>query len=113
MSRMNRRDICRKRRTPETEKIEALLRPEFPVCEAYRYNAGAIRVRVVDPRFVGKSISERDALVSPILAQLPEHEEREISMLLMLTPEEMRDDRLDSHSWANREFDDPSPSSFR
>ena len=102
----------RKSKTDETDQIERLLKNEFPNTEAYRYNSASIRVRVIDERFTGKSISERDRMVSPILSQLPDELESEILMLLTLTPEETKVANPNTHSWVNREFDNPSFSSL-
>jgi stress-induced morphogen len=102
-----------RKQTKETKRVEQLLREEFPKSEAYRYNAGTIRVRVIDERFEGKSLKERDQMVSPLLAQLPEEVEQEIMMLLMLTPDETKPYPMNSQTWANREFEDPSNSSLQ
>jgi len=58
--------------TEESREVESVLRPEFPGTDAYRYNSASIRVRVVDPRFEGRSHEERDAMVEPLLDRLPE-----------------------------------------
>jgi hypothetical protein len=71
---------------------------------AYRYNLASVRIRVIDPAFQGKSKEERNALVRPLLAQLPERTRRDISVLLLLAPDEVRD------SLMNAEFEDPTPS---
>jgi len=55
------------KRTAETRRVEDALRQVFPNTDAYRYNSASIRVRVIDDRFKGKSIEERDAMVEPLL----------------------------------------------
>ena len=40
--------------------------------EAYRYNPCSIRVRIIDPDFTGKGLSEREEAIWPILESLPE-----------------------------------------
>jgi hypothetical protein len=84
-----------------------MLRKEFPGTDAYRYNSASIRVRVVDPRFEGKSTEERDAMVEPLLARLPESIQADIMNLLTLYPNETADSF--KAFVANAEFDDPSP----
>lgn len=97
-------------RTPETRAVEKLLRKVFPGTDAYRYNSASIRVRIVDRRFQGKSIEERDALVEPLLEELDEATQADIMNLLTLYP----DETSKSHQAfaANEEFEHPSPSSL-
>jgi stress-induced morphogen len=93
-----------KKTTPETRKIEALLRGTFPKAEAYRYNSASIRVRIIDDQFAGKTRSEREDLVWPLLEQLPEETRADIMIVLMLSPDEIDDSHM------NLEFEKPSPS---
>jgi hypothetical protein len=72
--------------------------------EAYRYNPGSIRVRILDPEFAGKSLGERENVLWPILESLPEETRMQVSLLLLLTPKEHK------HSLGSLEFDDPTPS---
>lgn len=72
--------------------------------EVYRRNPASVRVRIVDPEFRRKGRSERHKLVWPILYELTEEELNEVTMLLLLTPEETET------SMVNREFYDPIPS---
>ncbi len=95
-----------KKKTAETEQIETLLRETFPRAEVYRYNSASIRVRIVDKRFKGKSAPERDAMVSPRLARLPEDIEADITMVLLVAPDETE------QSVVNLEFEHPSPSAL-
>ena len=95
-------------RTAESREVESALRRAFPRTDAYRYNSASIRVRVVDPRFEGKSAEERDAMVEPLLDQLPERLQADIMNLITIAPGELSDfNRL---SLVNLEFEDPSPS---
>jgi len=96
--------------TPKAQQVEDVLIPEFPGSEAYEYNSASIRVRVIDPRFVGKSIEERDAMVAPLLDRLPDDLQAQIMLLLTLTPEEAAPGVFHRRSLINLEFEDPSPS---
>src|SRR5436305_6239178 len=96
------------KRTDETRQVEETLRQEFPKTDAYRYNSASIRVRVIDPRFEGLATEERDALVEPLLEQLPEQIQADIMNLLTLSPGETAGPSR--KSFANEEFEDPSPS---
>ena len=98
------------RKTDETRTIEAALRAEFPSAEAYRYNWASIRIRVIDERFRGLSIEDRDRMVSAILDGLPSDLQNQIILLLTLTPEEAQPENFNRHSILNLEFEDPSPS---
>jgi hypothetical protein len=95
-----------KQKNEETDLIEKKLRSVFPNVEAYRYNIASIRVRIIDEHFRGKSKLERDDWVSPLLEGLPEETQNDITILLLLTPEEL------DHSLMNLEFENPSPSHF-
>jgi len=70
----------------------------------YRQNSASIRVRIVDPKFHGISKGDRHDRVWSYLEGLPEQTLRDISVLLLLTPEETRT------SLMNLEFEDPTPS---
>lgn len=72
--------------------------------EAYRQNSVSVRVRILNPEFAGWSRSQREEDVWAILNDLPEETLAEISLLLLLTPEEAK------NSLASLEFDDPTPS---
>jgi hypothetical protein len=74
--------------------------------EAYRQNAVSVRIRVIDPGFEGKSRAEREEELWAVLEQLPDDVTAEISLLLLLTPEEAKT------SFANVEFDNPVPSNL-
>lgn len=70
----------------------------------YRYNSASIRIRILDPGFTNKSIPEREDMVWSLLETLPEATRSQITVLLLLTPEEAKKSLL------SLEFDDPSPS---
>jgi hypothetical protein len=72
--------------------------------EAYRQNSVSVRIRILNPEFAGKSRAQREEEVWAVLNKLPEEAVAEISLLLLLTPEEAK------HSFASVEFDDPIPS---
>jgi stress-induced morphogen len=93
-----------KRKTRQTKLVEKVLQREYPSTEAYRYNPASIRVRIIDERFRGLSRIERDDLVSPLLSELPEEIQVDITILLLLTPEEIKTSAM------NVEFEHPSPS---
>ena len=90
----------------QTELIEKTLKSGFPNVEAYRYNSVSIRIRVIDDRFKGKSKPERDDMVSPLLDKLPEDIQADITILLLLTDDEL------AQSLMNLEFEHPSRSSL-
>jgi stress-induced morphogen len=92
------------KKTAETKAIENLLRKQFPKTEAYRYNSASIRVRIIDPEFRGKSMTDREAVVLPLIRKLTENTQADIMILLMLAPEEA------GESLMNLEFEKPSPS---
>lgn len=77
------------------------------VATLYRQNSASIRIRIIDKRFAGWSRGKRhDQALSFISERLSDDEIQEISMLLLLTPEEL------SASFINSEFDDPVRSNF-
>lgn len=102
-------------RTDESRTVEDALRKTFQSADAYRYNSASIRVRVVDPRFEGKSDAERDSMVEPVLKQLPTQIQADIINLLTLSPNETTISPQDPSKslrgpLLNLEFEDPSPS---
>jgi hypothetical protein len=72
--------------------------------EGRRQNPVAIRVRIIDPDFEGIDLVDREDEIWPLLQKLPEEVFANLTMLLLLTPEES------THSFASMEFDDPIPS---
>ena len=96
-------------RTKETRDIEDRLRKAgFDKANAYRFNSASIRVRVIDPRFEGMSIPEREDLVFPVIDQLPKETREDILLLLTLAPSELGG--RNRHLLVNLEFDHPLPS---
>lgn len=100
------------KRTEETRLVEDTLRKSgFETVEAYRYNSASIRVRVIDPRFEGLSIENRDALVEPHLEQLPDRTQADIMSLITFAPSELQPtDQTVRVMSINSEFECPSPS---
>ena len=103
--------MSNKKKTKETALIEKVLRDHFPDSpedyppEVYRYNPAAIRVRLVNPRFQKKDRIEREEMVLPILQEeLPKETWWDVTSVLLLSPDEVED------SFANREFENPTPS---
>jgi hypothetical protein len=74
--------------------------------DVYRYNPASVRVRVIDPDFAGKDIPEREKEVWDILDTLPAEVRSDISVVLLITPEERK------QSFMSMEFDDPTPSTL-
>ncbi len=72
--------------------------------EAYRQNSVSVRIRILNPEFAKRTRSQREEEVWALLDKLPEEAAAEISLLLLLTPEEAK------NSFASFEFDDPIPS---
>ena len=72
--------------------------------EAYRQNSVSVRIRIKNSEFQGKSRAQREEEVWAVLNKLPEEAIAEISLLLLLTPQEAK------NSFASFEFDDPIPS---
>ena len=71
------------------------------VIEARRSNPVVIRVRIIDPDFAGRDRVDREEEVWPFLIGLPEEVVADITMLLLVTPEEA------GRSFASFAFDDP------
>lgn len=95
--------------TRETQRLERLLDDQFPdspkdLPRAYRYSPVSIRVRVVDDRFKMMNRSERDKLVRPLIRSLPDRIQEDLTILLLLAPDELAD------SLMNREYEHPTPS---
>jgi hypothetical protein len=74
---------------------------------AYRHNSVAIRIRIIDPRFATMDEFQRHDSVWRYLDPLSEEILNQISMLLLLSPEETK------RSFANRDFNDPLPSPIK
>ena len=99
------------KRTSETQRVEELLQQHFQQADAYRYNSGSIRVRVIDPQFEGMSREQRDAMVEPHLDMLPPETLRDIMTLFTFAPSDLnRTPTTLRQNMLNTEFEDPSPS---
>lgn len=72
--------------------------------EGRRHNPVSIRLRIIDPDFQGMDRIAREPDIWKLLRQLPDEVFVNITMLLLLTPEEAE------HSLASQEFDHPIPS---
>ena len=96
----------------DVEQILELLAREYQSShpssriDVYRQNSVSIRIRIIDPGFRGKNRVERDRPISQLLARLPEAIESQITLLLLLTPDETE------QSFANFEFEHPVPSAI-
>jgi hypothetical protein len=72
--------------------------------EGRRHSPVSIRLRIIDPDFHGRDRVEREPEIWTLLQQLPEEVFVNITMLLLLTPEEA------AKSFASQEFEHPIPS---
>ena len=72
--------------------------------EGRRHNPVSIRLRIIDLDFQGVDRLDREPEIWSLLKQLPEEVFVNITMLLLLTPDEAE------HSLASQEFDHPVPS---
>lgn len=72
--------------------------------DVYRYSPVSIRIRVIDDAFRPLSRADRSKHVWPLLRELPEDTLSEVSMVLLLSPDEK------TSSLVSLEFDDPTPS---
>jgi acid stress-induced BolA-like protein IbaG/YrbA len=70
----------------------------------YRQNSVSVRIRIIDPDFKDHSRSERHEIVWRSLEQLPEEIVSDVTILVLLTPDEV------SESLANFDFEHPIPS---
>ena len=77
--------------------------PEAQI-DLYRQNPVSVRVRIIDACFMGRAKAERSRMAWKYLADLPDGADADISMLVLLTPEET------VKSFSNVEFEDPVPS---
>jgi stress-induced morphogen len=88
---------------PVTERVATALRSYADAHGAaevsvHRDSPVSVRVRVIDPDFRDKSRSERHKTVWPLLYPLDEDTLAELTMLLLITPEE------EDTSLANQDF---------
>jgi stress-induced morphogen len=86
--------------------LETSYKPAHPDAEieSYRQNSAAIRIRIIDPAFSNVDRVSRDDQIWEILGRLPEDIQSQITVVLLLTPEEAKT------SFANMDFENPIPS---
>ena len=90
--------------TADTKVVEQVFRDHgFPRVDAYRYDMGPIRVRILSRRFEGKGRWQRHDIAEKIIDTLPENLRCGILFLALLTPSEAKDSSM------NEEFEHPSP----
>lgn len=94
---------------PHVEQIRACLSEygrEHPQAQidVQRQNNVSIRIRIIDPDFRGMDRVDRDTALWKILDHLPEDVISNITLVLLLTPQET------AKSLANLEFENPIPS---
>ena len=79
---------------------------EHPNCriDLYRQNSVSVKIRIIDPDFKGVDKGTRHDRVWKYLEDLSEELLSEISILLLLTPDET------AGSFANEDFENPIPS---
>lgn len=92
------------RKPRDTTLVKQILRKKFPNVRAYRYSEASIRIRIIDPRFAGRNLVERERMVQPLIRELPEEVQSDIMVLLTLAPGE------ENKSMMNYEFEHPSRS---
>jgi hypothetical protein len=63
---------------------------------------------VIDPRFEGMSIPDREDLVFPVIDRLKKRTRDDILLLLIMAPSELRG--RNRHLSVNLEFENPLPS---
>jgi stress-induced morphogen len=104
--------IARGPRDETVERVRSML-DEYErlnpgsVATLYRQNSASIRIKIIDGRFAGWSKGKRHDEVWKFIAdKLSDDEIQEISMLLLLAPDELRT------SFMNAEFEDPVRSQF-
>ena len=72
--------------------------------KVYRQNSVSLRARIIDPDFTGIDRGQRHEAIWRLIEGLPEETQSQLSILLLLTPEEAK------RSFANVDFDHPIPS---
>ena len=99
---------------PRDESLRQILeilqeyRREHPAArvDAYRQHSTSLRIRIVDPDFGDQDAIERENDVWRLLDKLPPSTRGEITVLLLLTPQEAE------QSFASFEFDNPVASTL-
>lgn len=97
-----RSDGCLREIRKALKKYEAL-HPEAKM-DVYRHSSVSVRVRIIDPDFAGVDKGVRHNTVWDFFKTLSEDEQSQITLLLLLTPDELE------NSIANLEFENPIPS---
>ena len=72
----------------------------------YRQNSVSVRIRIIDPSFEGLTRAERSKRVWEYLHRLPQDAQSDITVLLLLTPNEVQT------SFGNLDFERPVPSAI-
>lgn len=70
--------------------------------DAYRHGAYSIRLRVIDPAFHNKSVTERDQMTTSLFDGLAQEIDRDVSLVLLLSPQEAKE------HFMNEEFEHPT-----
>ena len=105
--------LVKKRTDAQTARIYAALKCAYPELSSdesdvvYKYNSYSIRVRVATNAFESKTLAERETQLKRILATLAAEDRENITMLMMLTPEDAAERDL-----MNVEFDNPGRNRF-
>ena len=88
------------------KSLETFYRPGHPEAEidSYRQNSASIRIKIIDPEFRHMDRVSRDNQIWEILGKQPEDIQSQITVVLLLTPEETKT------SFANMDFENPIPS---
>jgi len=87
----------RKKTDEQTHRIYEALKKAFPSLSAkesevvYKKDRFSIRVCVIDDRFSNMSIAERIGMVNRAIKHLDSEDQADISMVLVLAPEELDD----------------------
>jgi len=93
------------------EQILEVLRqkylPEHPKAriDAYRYDVGCIRVRILDPDYTGTRMEQRWKQLYKLLESLPQETRSEISLMFLMTPREA----ANRYKHMNWEYENPEP----
>ncbi|MBL8794533.1 MAG: hypothetical protein JNM56_11560 [Planctomycetia bacterium] len=101
--------VRNKKADPQLKQIVEVLRlyqsdhPDAAI-EVYRHSSVSVRIRILDPNFKRMDRAEREDELWQLFERLPEEVVAEITLLLLLTPDEAK------KSFANMEFDNPVPS---
>ncbi len=104
--------IVRKQQDASTRRIFAALKRSFADLRdeigevVYRYNAAAIRIRIISDAFASLDDAARDRVVMQAMSDLPKDDRDDVTMILAYTTSEFQDHQ----SLVNLEFDDPSRS---